>query len=183
MRTIHKPDKISSNFSLLFFSLFSSLFFKETSWENIMIFSLIFSFIFFFHHIFHVIQTKENNFSHDFFPFLSIFREPNIALVNKNEKGTGSSYLSLINFKKGTKGIEVLLKQRNLPILSFFPLKYPRTRKKKFVTTRPCFPRKKKFVSTRRCFPLKYPPTRKKKFVTTRRRFSRDNSGTSWPAA
>ena len=42
---------------------------KENCRKNIMIFSLIFSFIFFFHHIFHVTQSKENNFSHDFFSF------------------------------------------------------------------------------------------------------------------
>ena len=59
------------NFPHLFplFLLFSSSSFKENSKKNIMIFSIVFSFIFFFHDIFHVIQTKENDFSYDFFSF------------------------------------------------------------------------------------------------------------------
>ena len=48
---------------------FSHYFLRKMVGKNIMIFSLIFFFIFFFHYIFHVIQTKENNFSHNFFSF------------------------------------------------------------------------------------------------------------------
>ena len=47
---------------------------------------LIFSFIFFFHHIFHVTQTKKIIFHMIFFPFLSIFRKPNIVLCYDGRK-------------------------------------------------------------------------------------------------
>ena len=71
----HEPDKISPNFSPLFL-LFSSLFFKENSRENINIFLYIFFSIIFFMSP----KLKKIIFHMIFFPFLSIFRKPNIAL-------------------------------------------------------------------------------------------------------
>ena len=64
------------------FLWFSSLFFKENKRENIMIFSLIFSYIF-FSIIFSLSpKLKKIIFHMIFFPFLSIFQEPNIAEGN-----------------------------------------------------------------------------------------------------
>ena len=67
------------SFSLIFFSLF----FKENSRENITIFSLIFSFVFFSIIFSMSSKLKKIIFLCIFFPFLNIFREPNIALGSR----------------------------------------------------------------------------------------------------
>ena len=77
----HEPDKISPNFSPLFL-LFSSLFFKENSRENINIFLYIFFSIIFFISS----KLKKIIFHMIFFPFLNIFRKSNIALCYDGRK-------------------------------------------------------------------------------------------------